>query len=336
MFTHKATDAWDALASGLMEAGFTITASWPVNTESEGSLHIKEKSAANSTIFLVCRPRDHRSDDEIAYWEDVEPAVTVAVRKRIAEFQAAGVRGVDLYLSCFGPALEEFAKHWPLKRGTPRLDVGKKSKATQDLDPYAVVPEDALDAARREVKRWRMDKLLGLAKKSDLDAVTEWFVLAWDAFEAPLFPYDEALRLARVVGVDLDSDIVGKIAEKKASDLVLLDSAARAANGSLGAATGARSMIDALHHVANRVRSRDLQAGRDLVEQLELGTNPAFLTALKAVLEVLPVSSRFTKVEGEKGAVAEAANDFDALETLRRLMFAATVPEPEQLKIWES
>src|SRR4051794_13589630 len=55
MFTHKASGAWDALASGLVRAGFVITASWPVNTEAEGSLHIREKSAAKSTIFLVCR-----------------------------------------------------------------------------------------------------------------------------------------------------------------------------------------------------------------------------------------------------------------------------------------
>ena len=39
MFTHKATGAWDALTTGLIEAGFVITASWPVNTEAEGSLH---------------------------------------------------------------------------------------------------------------------------------------------------------------------------------------------------------------------------------------------------------------------------------------------------------
>lgn len=338
MFTHKATDAWDALASGLMEAGFTITASWPVNTESEGSLHIKERSAANSTIFLVCRPRDAKSAEDVTYWEDVEPLVANAVRVRVDEFQRAGVRGVDLYLSCFGPALEEFAKHWPLKRGTPRLDLPtkKKTKATQDLDPYAVVPEDALDAARREVKRWRLDKLLGVAKKADLDPMTEWFVLAWDAFEAPEFPYDEALRLSKVVGLNLDTEVVHRIAEKKASDLVLWDSAVRAAKGALGPADGSRSMIDALHHVAHRVRTQGLQAGRDLVEQLGIGQNPAFLAALKAVLEVLPVSSTFTKIEGEKGAVAEAASDFDALENLRRLMFSATVPEPEQLKIWES
>ena len=91
MFTHKASGAWDALTKGLMEAEFTITASWPINTESPGSMHIKNKAAANSTVFLVCRPREERSaTDEIVYWEDVEPKVASAVRSRIAEFQGGG------------------------------------------------------------------------------------------------------------------------------------------------------------------------------------------------------------------------------------------------------
>jgi len=30
--------------------------------------------------------------------------------------------------------------------------------------------------------------------------LTEWYVLAWDAFRAPRFPADEALKLSRVVG----------------------------------------------------------------------------------------------------------------------------------------
>jgi putative DNA methylase len=92
MFTHKATGAWDALTMGLMEAGFSISASWPINTEAEGSLHIKDKSAANSTIFLVCRPRASAIDtDETRYWEDVEPLVAEAVRARVSEFQAGGI-----------------------------------------------------------------------------------------------------------------------------------------------------------------------------------------------------------------------------------------------------
>jgi putative DNA methylase len=328
MFTHKATGAWDALTSGLLEAGFTITASWPINTEPSSSLHIKDKAAANSTIFLVCRLREERDAEDTVYWEDVEPEVGKAVRTRIAEFQEAGIRGVDLYLACFAPALEEFAKHWPITRGQPKRDIAAGE------DPYAVTPEHALDAARREVKEWRMERLIQMDRRSDLDSLTEWFTLAWDAFQAPQFPYDEALRLARVVGVDLDRDIINHVAEKRASNVIIWDSATRAAKGALGALDGSRSMLDTLHHVAYRIRSNNLQAGREMVEQTEVGDDPAFSVAMKGLLEVLPVSSAFTNIPLDDGAVGEAASDFEALENLRRLMFTDQVPPPEQLKIW--
>ncbi len=339
LFTHKATGAWDALGAGLIEAGFMVTASWPINTEAGGSLHIKEKSAANSTIFLACRPRVDRRDDETTYWEDVEPRVAEAVRARIEEFQRAGVRGVDLYLSCFGPALEEFARHWPLRRGAPKAAASapktrRRARAAEPEDPYAVTPEDALDAARREVKKWRLDRLLRTTRHADLDPLTEWFVLAWDAFRAPEFPYDEALRLARVVGLDLDDEVIGRVAEKKSGDVILWDSAKRAAKGALGPPDGSRALLDALHHAAYRARQDGLEAGRRILEESGAVNHPSFTLALTALLEVLPVSSRFTKVVEEKGPVAEAANDFDVLENLRRLAFSDRVPEPEQLALW--
>ena len=131
MFTHKATGAWDALTKGLIEAGFVITASWPINTEAEGSLHIKDKAAANSTIFLVCRPRVRdpflvRDEPEL-YWEDVEPRVASAVRVPSAGIPGGGhCRGRSL--PCFVragaggvfPSLADQARHAArASRGTP-------------------------------------------------------------------------------------------------------------------------------------------------------------------------------------------------------------------------
>jgi hypothetical protein len=339
MFTHKDTGAWDALTKGLIEAGFVITASWPVNTEAEGSLHIKDKAAANSTIFLVCRPRPADADEETTYWEDVEPLVAKAVRKRVDEFQKAGIGGVDLYLASFGPALEEFSRHWPLKRGTPRPEpVAKKRRKQAELfeeefDPFAVTPEDALDAARREVKTWRLNQLTHLRGRADLDPITSWFVLAWDAFKAPVFAYDEGLRLARAVGVDLDGQLIGRVCEKKGSDIKLWDSKTRAEKGSLGGADGARSMLDALHHAAHRARTRTLEAAREMLDDSGLSDDPTFLTAMEAVLEVLPPSRTFTQVE-LTGDLKSASDDFDALEKLRRLAFADKVDEPKQLEFW--
>ena len=357
MFTHKETDAWDALTKGLMDAGFVITASWPINTEAEGSLHIKDKAAANSTIFLVCRPRnlqlaetnaemvregqtDYPGSATPIYWEDIEPRVARAVRSRILDFQKAGITGVDLYLASFGPALEEFSRHWPLKRGTPRAIPQERRRRRQQVlfeeewDPYAATPEDALDAARREVKRWRLEQLTHLEADADLDGVTAFIVLAWDAFKAPKFSYDEALRLARAVGVDVDSDIVGRFAEKTGSNVLLWDSSRRAAKGTLGPVDGSRGMIDAIHHAANMARIRSLAAAKEMLAEALVDREPRFFASLEAVLEVLPVSHSFSGIE-LKGEIAAAADDFEVLYKLARLAYGDQIDEPEQLKLWQ-
>ncbi|WP_065846238.1 DUF1156 domain-containing protein [Sphingobium sp. Ndbn-10] len=336
MFTHKDTGAWDALALSLMDAGFVITASWPVNTEASGSLHIKDKAAANSTIFLVCRPRGEQQD-ETMYWEDVEPEVARAVRARVGEFQQAGIQGVDLYLASFGPALEAFSRHWPLTRGTPAPEPKKRRRTQGDLfeefDPYAVRPEDALNAARREVKAWRLSQLATAKAQADMDGPTAFYVLAWDAFKAVSFPYDEALRLARAVGVDLDAQIIGRLAEKKAAEIKLWDSATRIAKGAVGPADGSRGMIDALHHAAHVMRTRGAEAAQEILSDAGIAKDDEFKVAMEALLEVLPPSKTFSGIEADK-AVKPAADDFDALEKLRRIAYEGEIGEPAQLELY--
>ena len=330
MFTHKASGAWDALTTGLIEAGFVITASWPLNTEAEGSLHIKDKAAANSTVFLVCRPRAAQAAAAgNRYWEDVEPLVRRAVRERMEEFQQAGIAGVDLYLASFGPALEEFSRRWPLKRGTPRArpERGRQAALAEQWEAYA------LDAARREVKRRRLEQLTHLKADADLDPATAFFVLAWDAFKAPIFSYDEALRLARAVGVDLDGAVVGRLAGKKGGNLQMWDSALRAAKGALGPPDGSRGMIDAVHHAAHVARARSPAAARDLLAKTGADREPRFFAALEAVLEVLPVSGAFTGM-ALQGDAAGPGSDFEALWKLVRLAYGDRIDEPEQLKLW--
>jgi hypothetical protein len=336
MFTHKATGAWDALAQGLIEAGFVITSSWPINTESESSLHIRDKAAANSTIFLACRPRPVEQSSETVYWDDLEQRVREAVRARIDEFQNAGIRGVDLYLASFGPALQVLSEHWPVQRIAPRPPSPNGKRRRSDAleaatsDPYAVTPEDALDAARVEVKRWRLEHLSRLAAREGLDAITSWFVLAWDAFAAAVFPHDEALRLARVCGVDLDADIVGHYAEKKGDKLTLWDSASRAAKHALGPPDGSRSMLDAVHHAAYLARTSSLDASRALLDENSLVKRPTFVAAFDAIRQVLPVSADYSGLELPAAAVG-AGDDFRALEDLRKLLYATELPPPQQL-----
>ncbi|MFN0167618.1 MAG: hypothetical protein ACKV22_14420 [Bryobacteraceae bacterium] len=330
MFTHKAKDAWDALTAGLIGAGFEITASWPVRTESESSLHIREKSAARSTIFLVCRVREIPSADaESRYWEEVEPTVRQAVRAKVKEFQEAGIGGIDLYLACFGPALQVFTEAWPLTRGTARPQPKTRQRDLfEEFDPYAVRPEDALEAARHEVKQWRMEQLATVKRQHHLDALTEWYVLAWDAFRAPRFPADEALKLARVVGLDFDQDVKKQVCEVKGDDVILWDSITRHRNGSLRHVSE-ECMLDTLHWAAKTAREQNTGAARNLIEEAHLIGDPTLLTALEALLNVLPPGIPSAGKKKPDAILAGAANDFEALERLRKLAFAETVPAPK-------
>ncbi len=329
MFTHKASGAWDALATGLVKAGFVITASWPINTEAEGSLHIKEKSAAKSTIFLVCRPREVQAENaDAVYWEEVEPRVAAAVRERVGEFQDAGIAGVDLCLACFGPALQVFSESWPLRRGRA---IQKPRELVlfpdEEFDPYAVWPEDALDAARREVKRWRMEQLATVKRQHHLDPLTEWYVLAWDAFKALRFPVDEALKLARVVGLDFDREVKNQVCEVKSSDVVLWDSLTRKRKNKLGPVGGAVA-LDTLHQAAALGRDQNTGVAQAALEQADLLGDATLMTALETLLNVLPPSALAPKGKADDGGLSGAASDFEALEKLRRLAFAESVPVP--------
>ncbi len=330
MFTHKATGAWDALAKGLVDAGFVITASWPVNTEAEGSLHIKEKNAAKSTIFLVCRPRPAVKSDEVTYWEDVQPEVKAKVRAKMEEFQKAGIGGVDLYLSSFGPALEVFSKHWPMKRGraNQRPERVRQIKLIEDeeWDPYAVTPEDALMEARATVKAYRLDQLTTIKRKTQLDPVTEFFVLAWDAFKAPTFPSDEALKLSRVVGVNFEQQLKDKVLTFKGDNVTLLDSVTRGQKGWLGRVS-TDPALDALHHAARAVREQNLNVAREILRQAGILESDELKKALQAMLKVLPSPGKL----GRKvpTSLMGAGRDAVALEKLRALLFANDVPQAE-------
>jgi hypothetical protein len=187
-------------------------------------------------------------------------------------------------------------------------------------------------AARSAVKQWRLEQLSSVPRKSQIDPVTEWFVLAWDAFKSPQFPADEALKLARVVGVNFDEKLRGKVLEVKGGDVIVWDSAMRAKKGSLGSMTSG-VMVDALHHAAHAARDKNLDVAKAIIERGELDKSAAWLKALEYVLNVLPTPRMVSS--SASGPIAGAAKDAEVLEKLRRLMFAKEVPPSKEWMLIE-
>jgi putative DNA methylase len=107
VFAHKTTEGWEALISGILKGGWTVTASWPITTEMASRLRARESAALAASVHLVCRPR---TDGGIGGWEDILRELPNRIGDWMERLSGEGIRGADLVFSCIGPALELFSK----------------------------------------------------------------------------------------------------------------------------------------------------------------------------------------------------------------------------------
>ena len=56
VFAHKTTEGWEALLSGMIRGGWTITGSWPIATEMGSRLRARDSAALATSVHLICRP----------------------------------------------------------------------------------------------------------------------------------------------------------------------------------------------------------------------------------------------------------------------------------------
>jgi putative DNA methylase len=109
VFAHKTTEGWEALLTGMIRGGWTITGSWPIATEMAARLRARESAALATSVHLICRPR--RDDAGVGDWGGVLRELPNRVGDWMERLQAVGVRGADLVFACIGPALEIFSRH---------------------------------------------------------------------------------------------------------------------------------------------------------------------------------------------------------------------------------
>ncbi|NLU51030.1 MAG: DUF1156 domain-containing protein, partial [Syntrophomonadaceae bacterium] len=115
VFAHKSTGGWEALLQAMVEAGWTITGSWPIDTEMGTRLRARNSAALASSIHLVCRPRENPDgslrSDNIGDWRDVLQELPVRIHEWMPRLAAEGVVGADAIFACLGPALEIFSRY---------------------------------------------------------------------------------------------------------------------------------------------------------------------------------------------------------------------------------
>jgi adenine-specific DNA methylase len=197
MFTHKSQDAWEVLTRSLIEAGWTITAAFPVASEGANSLHQKDTASTASSIFLSCRKRT--ADQPFpTVWkgldgQGVQHRIRAAVQQGLGEFKPLNLTPVDEMVACYGRALHVLSERWPVMDGD------------EPVSPLRAMSEASRVVAEHQIDRITDSRLT----VDDLDPETAMALTLYGIWGLGEFAYDEALNLCRSLHISLSARPTG-------------------------------------------------------------------------------------------------------------------------------
>ncbi|MBI3099180.1 MAG: DUF1156 domain-containing protein [Planctomycetes bacterium] len=307
MFTHKKQEAWKALFESLIRAGFTITATWPVKTESEHSLHQAKKNAAQSTVILVARKRPPGAG--VGYFDSaMQREIRDKARTSAGRLQREGLNAVDQLVGSFGPAIEAYSRYDEVK-----TDTG---------EPVGV--ERAIDEASRAVSVWREEQLATRGLEG-VEPEGRFALLCWDVLGAAEFRFNEAKLLGNAVGMDVDRLVAAGLVEKSGEKIKMLSAKDRRRSRALEH----EEVMDTLFGPVAVPKKRTKK------EALKVHPNdPKFRTTLDACHAL---ALRFLEADGKAGGIGSAKalarqQQWTKDSPVARLMEALVRAAPEALR----
>ncbi len=115
VFASKTTASWEAILKAVIDAGFLITGSWPIDTEREARVAAQGQARLGSSVHIVVRPRENPDGsvrtDEVGDWRDVLAELPRRIHQWMPRLAEEGVVGADAIFACLGPALEIFSRY---------------------------------------------------------------------------------------------------------------------------------------------------------------------------------------------------------------------------------
>lgn len=150
VFAHKSTAGWEAQLQSMIDAGWVITASWPIDTEMGARVIAQGRAVLASSIHLVCRPREHSDGsvrtDDVGDWRQVLANLRQRTQEWMPRLASEGVAGADAIFACLGPALEVFSRYSRVEKSS-----GEQVALSEYLEQvWSAVAQAALALVFRE------------------------------------------------------------------------------------------------------------------------------------------------------------------------------------------
>ena len=197
MFTHKTQAAWETLTRALIENGWIISATFPVDSEFAAALNQKDLAAAASSIFIACRKRD-MTEREPAIWtgfggNGVRQLIHKAVEKSLQDFAVLKLNAVDEMVASYGSALKVLSEHWPVMDGD------------ELVSPIAAMREASTVVAQYQMSRISGGKM----SVNDLKPEAGIALTMLGIYGTGYFAYDDALSLSKSLNIRLENKVGG-------------------------------------------------------------------------------------------------------------------------------
>lgn len=240
VFAHKSTAGWEAQLQAMVDAGWKMTASWPIDTEMGSRMNAMGTAALASSVHLVVRPRGAAGEIDaggVGDWRDVLDELPKRIHAWLPRLAEEGVVGADAIFACLGPALEIFSRYDRVEKAS-----GEEVTLREYLEHvWAAVSQEALctvvadadlsgyEADARLTAMWLWTVAANAREKNGEDEESD------DDGDEPAsskkasagfaLEYDAARKIAQGLGANLDT--LKNVVEVKGSQATLLPVAGR-------------------------------------------------------------------------------------------------------------
>lgn len=149
-----ASTGWDTFLEAVIQAGFTLTGTWPMRTERDGRALGIGANALASSIVLVCRPRPATAPT--ATRREFLSALRAELPTALTHLQRGNIAPVDLAQAAIGPGMAVYTRYAKVLDAAGRALSVREALAliNQTLDEVLAEQEGDFDADSRWALAW--------------------------------------------------------------------------------------------------------------------------------------------------------------------------------------
>ncbi|WP_273524162.1 DUF1156 domain-containing protein [Mailhella massiliensis] len=147
--SQTASTGWETMLSAIIQAGFSITGTWPLRTEQAYRSVSMNTNALASSIVLVCRkrPEDAPSCTRRSFIAELKRELRTALKK----LQSSNIAPVDMAQAAIGPGMGVYSRYSRVLEadGSPMNVRSALQTINAELDLYFSEQDGVLDAESR-------------------------------------------------------------------------------------------------------------------------------------------------------------------------------------------